>query len=276
MTAVWVNGQATDKISVFERAFTYGDGLFATMASDGAGHLQFLTVHLQRLQDGAARLGFPWQPSDSLQALLARISAQHPRHCVKLQLSRGVGGRGYAPPQTPSMTEVVSVSPLPAHYQHWQQQGIRLQTSSVRLARQPLLAGMKHLNRLEQVLIKSHPLPEGADDWLVFDTRELLIESSMANVFLLCAQPDNTLRVITPAMNYAGVSGVMRQQVIMALLAMGMDVQVGQVTGDVMQRASHLFISNSLLGTVDVVGVDGRDYDVWPQRQQLQEYLTIQ
>ncbi|MDF0535273.1 aminodeoxychorismate lyase [Shewanella sp. A32] len=276
MGSVWVNGKPADTIDVRDRAFTYGDGLFATMAVDGAGAIQFLSCHLQRLTDGAARLGFSWQPSETLLTLLTETAGRFPRHCLKLQLSRGVGGRGYAPPTAPQVTEVVSFSPIPVHYTSWQQQGIKLQTSTVQLAKQPLLAGMKHLNRLEQVLIKSYALDEDCDDWLVCDTDGWLVESSMANLFLLFQDENDQWQALTPAMNNCGVSGVMRQQVIMTLLAMGVHVQVVPVTYDWLARVSHLFISNSLLGTVDVIAADSYHFAVWPGSAQLRENLAIQ
>ncbi|MBO1271382.1 aminodeoxychorismate lyase [Shewanella sp. 4t3-1-2LB] len=276
MATVWVNGEATEKISVYDRAFTYGDGLFATMAVDVAGKIQFLSCHLQRLQQGAARLGFHWHPSELLLSLLAETASRCPSHCLKLQLSRGNGGRGYMPPAEPQVTEVLSVSALPAHYSKWRQQGIKLQTSAVTLAKQPLLAGIKHLNRLEQVLIKSYPLPAGIDDWLVLDTDGKLVETSMANLFLITETAQGGWLALTPAINYAGVSGVMRQQVIMALLAMNIDVQVQAVRRDCLSRVSHLFISNSLCGVVDIIGVDSYRYQPWSLSSQLRQHLAIQ
>ncbi|MCL1073239.1 aminodeoxychorismate lyase [Shewanella dokdonensis] len=276
MATVWVNGQVSEQISVSDRAFTYGDGLFATMAVDAAAQIPFLSYHLQRLQDGAARLGFHWQASAALMSLLAQAASRFPAHCLKLQLSRGTGGRGYTPPVEPQVTEVLSVSTLPAHYSKWRQQGITLQTSVVTLAKQPLLAGIKHLNRLEQVLIKRYPLPAGIDDWLVLDTDGKLVETSMANLFLITKTAQGGWLALTPAINYAGVSGVMRQQVIMALLAMGIDVQLQAVSRDCLSRVSHLFISNSLLGIVDVTAVDHYRYQPWPLSSQLRQNLAIQ
>ena len=274
MSLVWVNGVNGANISALDRAVAYGDGLFATMRSASDGIL-YLESHFDRLTQGAQRLnlcseGKPWAATPALVNLLASIAAQYPHHCIKLVLSRGIGGRGYAPPVDATITEIVSVSPLPSHYAQWQQRGIKLQTSRVSLARQPLLAGMKHLNRLEQVLIKSASLVSGFDDWLVQDTDDNVIESSMANLFLV---QGNTC--ITPALTHSGVAGVMREQVITALLANGIDVQVSPVSRVMLANSSHLFLTNSLFGLVDVVGVDEQPWQPWSYSAKFRQLLSV-
>ncbi|WP_412521882.1 aminodeoxychorismate lyase [Shewanella algae] len=276
MTGVWVQGKEQDSVCVRDRGFTYGDGLFATMAVDARGQIAFLTEHLARLTQGALRLGFVWQASDALHLSLKRIAAANPHSCLKLQLTRGEGGRGYTPPAGALVTEVISLAPLPAHYPDWQQKGIALKISAIRLGKQPRLAGIKHLNRLEQVLIKAQPLPEGFDDWLVLDCDDLLLESSMANLFLLLPNEQGKLTAYSPAMNYSGVSGVMRQQLIVALLYQGIDVQLCPINTEMLQRARHLFISNSLLGLVDVIAVDQQSFELWPGSTPLRKALAIQ
>ncbi|MGL5359338.1 MAG: aminodeoxychorismate lyase, partial [Shewanella sp.] len=209
---LWVNGQRQATITGADRGLAYGDGLFATMRSGIDGILCFAT-HQARINAGAARLGFDWHMGEDLCRQLTELAKQYPHHCIKLLLTRGVGGRGYAPPSHCAVTEVVSVHPIPTHYAQWQQRGISLQTSPVRLGHQPLLAGIKHLNRLEQVLIRSQPLAANFDDWLVLDCNGKVIESSMANLFLM-----QDRRVVTPCLAQCGVSGVMREQVIQQLL----------------------------------------------------------
>ncbi len=273
MADVWINGDKESMLDPRDRAFTYGDGVFATMAVDSRGQLRFAESYWQRLQDGCARLGFHWQPSASLLAQIHDLAAKHPLHCLKLQLSRGVGGRGYAAPATPQITEVISLSPLPAHYRQWQADGISLATSSVKLARQPLLAGFKHCNRLEQVLIKQHALPAGYDDWLVLDTEQQVIESSMANMVLLVEQQQQ-LHALVPSHAYAGVAGVMRQQLLQALLADGIHLHIREFGISELRQAKHLLLCNSLLGVVDVCRVDNLSFARWQGTARLQQLLV--
>lgn len=271
---IWVNCSAQASIDPMDRALAYGDGLFATMRTDAHG-IMFFEAHLARLQAGAARLGFDWQMSQALRQQLGTIAAQYPQHCIKLLISRGVGGRGYTPPEQVRVTEVVSVHPIPSHYADWQTHGIQLKTSAVRLGHQPLLAGIKHLNRLEQVLIKSAPLPQGFQDWLVLDCEGKVIESSMANLFFIKGN-----RLVTPSLEHCGVSGVMREQVMLALLdklqALGpFDIDCMPISAERLVEFDSAFITNSVLGVVDVLTIDGLHFNRSPISADLRQTLSL-
>lgn len=252
-----------------DRGLAYGDGLFATMRTSIAGILCF-EVHQARLTAGAARLGFDWQMSPSLRQQLITLAEQYPQHCIKLLITRGVGGRGYEPPEQVLATEVVSVHPIPPHYATWQQQGIRLKTSPVRLGHQPLLAGIKHLNRLEQVLIRTQPLPKGFEDWLVLDCMGKVIESSMANIFFVKGN-----QVITPSLELCGVAGVMREQVMLALLQQQMNIDCLSVDTEQLMEFDSAFITNSVLGVVDVMAIDALKFSRTPITVHLRQTLSL-
>ncbi|WP_445945675.1 aminodeoxychorismate lyase [Shewanella sp.] len=268
MLPLWTNQPTAAGIHPLDRGLAYGDGVFATMRSNG--QILFLTQHLARIEQSCARLGFSWQASGELKDKLTELAEAHPMHCIKLIVSRGVGGRGYQSPQAVTATEIVSVSELPSHYGAWQQQGITLALSEVRLGQQPRLAGIKHLNRLEQVLIKSQALPNGMEDWLVLDSEAWVIESSMANLF---GVKDGI--IYTPALHQAGVSGVTREIIIQTLLTQGYTVVVCGVKQDFLRDCEHVFLSNSLFGVVDVKGIDNQAYTPWPQSTQLRHSLGL-
>ncbi|WP_076409510.1 aminodeoxychorismate lyase [Shewanella sp. UCD-KL12] len=250
MTQVWINGEIDNQLDPFDRGLSYGDGLFATMrVADGCP--LFLSQHLKRLSQGAKRLGFHWEPQPSLIEQIMQVAKPHAQACLKLLITRGAGGRGYAPPSAVTVTEVLSVHAIPLHYSSWQQQGIALKTSPVLLSSQPRLAGVKHLNRLEQVLIKSQHLDGDYDDWLVLDANSRVIESSMANIF--CVKGN---QVVTPAISHSGVSGVMREQVIYELIELGLDINVGDLAYKQLATFDQIFITNSLLGVVDINRID--------------------
>lgn len=267
MTEIWVADAPNGMLSPSDRALAYGDGLFATMLSSG-GTIQFLDIHLRRLHDGAARLGFSWTAGEALRSHLVQLAIQHPAHCIKLLLSRGCGGRGYQPPTRPQPVLLISIHPLPSHYQQWQLQGIKLARTQVQLGHQPLLAGIKHLNRLEQVLIKT-TIPSGVEDVWVQDCDGQVIESSIGNLFFISGE-----QVLTPALSYCGVAGVMRQQIMEQLLDMGLNVTATAVSPQLMFSANHILMSNSLLGAVAVTGVDNMDYQPWPRLPELCHKLS--
>lgn len=277
MTSVWVNQQPQNTVNAADRGLAYGDGAFATMRSlpltqqSNQCRIHLLDLHLSRLEQACARLGIVWSPSVQLIDHLLNLATNNPNSCIKLLLSRGVGGRGYQAPTTQTqlqVTEVTSVHAMPAHYLSWQQQGIKLATSNITLGLQPLLAGMKHLNRLEQVLIKSQPIADGFDDWLVYNTQGHLVEASMANIFLVKDQ-----QIYTPAINQAGVSGVMREAVIDTLLSMGFAINVTRLTSDDVDHADALMMSNSLLGLIDIIQVDSHVFKPWQHTKQVADIL---
>ncbi|AZG73051.1 aminodeoxychorismate lyase [Shewanella livingstonensis] len=273
MTPVWVNHIENGLINPFDRGVAYGDGVFATMrtaSTDMTAGVLFLDGHLCRLQQSCERLGIEWCPSDLLIQQLNQLAKQYPQHCIKLLLTRGVGGRGYQAPINTNVTEVVSVHAIPDHYHDWQQSGIALASSPISLGRQPLLAGMKHLNRLEQVLIKSQPLPLTHQDWLVFDCDGNVIESSIANIFVI-----NNNQVFTPAITHAGVSGVMREIMIDTLLCHGIAVMATQLTLSDIKAAEHIFITNSLFGIIDVTAIDDFQFSRWTQTSRFRHVLSV-
>lgn len=255
MSKIWINGKQEHSLSPLDRGLAYGDGLFATMRIVD-GEIAFQAAHLGRLTQGAKRLGMIWHASASLIAQLKSLAAQEACGCIKLLLTRGCGGRGYAAPESSSVTEVVSIHPLPAHYRQWQQAGIAITRSPIKLSKQPRLAGIKHLNRLEQVLVKSETITDGFDDWLVLDDEERVIESSMANLFFV-----DDSKVITPSMSGSGVAGVMRELVIYALIEQGFQVEVRPVNIAHLSHFQHAFMTNSLIGIIDINRIDNIDYN---------------
>ncbi|MGS0689078.1 aminodeoxychorismate lyase [Shewanella sp. 0m-8] len=307
MPKVWVNGQPGINVDPLDRGLAYGDGLFATMRVD-QGEILFFTAHMERLTQGAYRLGFHWAVSPALQQQLHTLAQANPHSCIKLLLTRGIGGRGYSAPvnrpnlaadiitaelsnqsanacsvSTPqnsahntdrseplNVTEIVSVSDFPAHYKKWQQQGVGLALSPVSLGKQPKLAGIKHCNRLEQVLIKSIELPEGIHDWLVIDFEDNIIESSMANIFFVVDE-----KLVTPRMSYAGVAGMMREQVMHQLLQMGHKIEVTDIQYSRLNQVKHAFITNSLFGLVDIVRIDDFTFTPATWTPSLREQLSL-
>ncbi|QYJ77239.1 aminodeoxychorismate lyase [Shewanella sp. FJAT-52076] len=260
-------------ISPMDRGLAYGDGLFATMALTPKGEVAFLDTHLSRLQQGACRLGFVLDIKDieSRLVLAAKAQAKHqnPRG-LKLLISRGPGGRGYQAPDEASPQAVLCAFDVPAHYRDWQRKGICLFSSELNLAKQPKLAGMKHLNRLEQVLIRAQQMPEWAQDFLVSDTDGALIEASMANLFFISGDT-----AYTPYHAFAGVSGVMREQIIQALLERGYRVVADKLGPDMLAKAQAVIMCNSLLGLVDVVRIDTFHYQVFAESQSIRDALEL-
>ena len=222
-----------------DRSFNYGDGIFTTMQVK-AGEIQLWPLHLARLQLAAKRLMFgdiDWLAVQ--QQALAAITA--PSQVVKIVISRGIGGRGYSPADVTGPVVYVSVSAMP-DYQQWRRSGVTLGLAPLKLAVQPLLAGMKHTNRLEQVLIKQQLASTTFDDVLVVDQQNFVTEVSAANIFFY-----RNGHWYTPELSRAGVDGVMRQYIMQHI-----DVQQVNWELTAMAEVESMFICNALMEIVPV------------------------
>ena len=164
-----INGAESETLAVNDRGVQFGDGCFTT-ARILRGQVQLLSAHLVRLQTTCEKLFIPYDDWALLAQEMARLAQPHQDGVLKVIITRGAGGRGYSAAGCVNPTRILSVSPRPAHYLRWREEGISLSLSPVRLGRNPSLAGLKHLNRLEQVLIRSHLEQTDADEALVLDS----------------------------------------------------------------------------------------------------------
>lgn len=246
MTRIVINGQSKDSLSAADRAVQYGDGIFTTIKVED-GIPQHWPLHYQRLVKGLLILGIGFDSWQEVQTAVDKMAREATSAVLKLLISRGQGGRGYQAPKSQQPLWILSAHPMPEHYQKWQQQGIELGLSEVQLARQPQLAGIKHLNRLEQVLVKLHTPEPGPEDMLVCDTQGVMVECSAANLFW----QSNGLWY-TPDLYYAGVAGVMRERILEHFEGRGSPVIQVQAPPTVLAQVQAAFICNSLMGIVPV------------------------
>jgi 4-amino-4-deoxychorismate lyase len=248
----YVDGTKCAVLPSDDRGLQYGDGLFETLALSGQTP-QHWALHLARLQDGARRLGIACPASDLWRQDLAAASAGlSGRHVAKLILTRGSGGRGYTPPTDARPRRIVQISPWPTWPGVTPEHGVRVIECSVPLGRNRVLAGIKHLNRLEQVLASAEIAAAGADEGLMFDDRAQLVEGTRSNVFLVI---DGAL--CTPRLDEAGVHGVMRTLVMKAADSLSVAVSEQAVSRATLAQASELFLCNSLIGLWPVREIDG-------------------
>ncbi|MFU8785138.1 aminodeoxychorismate lyase [Aliidiomarina sp.] len=243
---VLINGKANGCIAATDRAFQFGDGCFTTIAVV-KGQLQLWPLHWQRLRETCKRLAIvlpnEWQALLQQEAEYLVREARADAAVIKIIISRGSGGRGYAVGNGLSAIRVVTLSEVPAHYQQWRDDGIELAWANLALAQQPALAGLKTLNRLEQVLLKQELLQRDADDLLVCDSRGLVCETIIANIFWRRAG-----EWFTPQLSHAGIAGVVRQQI----LQHNEHVHIVDATPQQFLKAEQVFVCNALLGLVPV------------------------
>ncbi|MCO7514872.1 aminodeoxychorismate lyase [Pseudomonas guariconensis] len=243
----WIDGQEATAVNLQNRGLAYGDGLFETIAVRG-GRPSLLTQHLDRLALGCQRL--------AIELDLALVRDEVVRYAsllgdgvAKLILTRGDSLRGYAPAVGAMPRRILQGSPLPAYPREHAEHGVRLFACQTRLAEQPLLAGLKHLNRLEQVLARGEWQDGEHAEGLMRDMRGRLIEGVYSNLFLV---HDGVL--LTADLSRCGVAGVMRAALLEQATALGIPVQVRDLELAELARADEVFLCNSV-------------YGVWPVRE---------
>lgn len=246
---IWVNGKPGNEMAVQDRGLAYGDGLFETLRISARGPV-LLEYHLDRLQDSAQRLRIPFDRTAMTKELNAFPGCHHPG-VVKLIYTRGVGGRGYSPANLDHPTRILSSHSEPAWPAWHYEQGVHLHTCKTRLGRNPLLAGMKHLNRLEQVLARGEWLSTNVyQEGLVCDTEGNMVEGVMSNLFFVV---DDVMQ--TPLLANCGVAGVLRRWLLENFQQWQMAVQEVEKPPCHLQRASEVFICNSVYGVWPVASL---------------------
>lgn len=246
-----VNGQITETLPVTDRALHYGDGLFETVLVRRGVPLLW-QQHLSRLQQSCLRLGIPLD-NEALARALSTLLAGRPDGILKIIISRGSGGRGYTPPTNPQTTCILQLHPLPIGNELKAEQGVRLLRCQHPISINPALAGLKHLNRLDQVLasreLQKHD--QGHDEGLMCDPDGHVIEGIRSNLFVLTGQG-----IVTPDLSRAGVAGIMRALLIDLFTSHGIHVVVRQVGQADISQARELFVCNSVFGIWPVVALD--------------------
>jgi 4-amino-4-deoxychorismate lyase len=254
-----VDGRASAVVDVADRGLAYGDGLFETILFvDGTAVLW--PRHLARLRAGCARLRLVPPDEAALAADCAAVVADLPRAVVRITVTRGTGPRGYAPPVPAGATRIVAAAAEPVVPRDWYREGIRVRFCETRLALQPQLAGLKHLNRLEQVLARAEWDDSAIAEGIVFDTEGRVIGATAANVFIV-----RDGLVATPRLHRCGVAGVMRAELIERLGGVDeRDVEAGDLLD-----ADEVFVSNAVRGVLWVAELGGRQWRPGPVASRL-------
>ncbi|MCG3722896.1 aminodeoxychorismate lyase [Vibrio cincinnatiensis] len=261
----WHNGQVVDSVSIADRSFQYGDGCFTTILTK-YGHIQHWHYHRERMEACLEHLGIippDWKP---IYDALKDIIAQDDKAGVKLHVSRGCGGRGYSPTQHLQANVTLHPFEYPEHYRQWRISGLSLGVCTQKLGINPLLAGHKHNNRLEQILLKGEMDRVGYPDGVCLDLHDCVVETTMANLFWV---KGNTL--YTPNLQNAGVEGVARRIILQSASTLGLTVNVGNFPLELLYQADEVFISNALLEVAPIINIASQSYTIGTYARFFQE-----
>lgn len=261
---IFIGERRVEAVAADDRGIAYGDGLFETMRAF-RGQAPWWDAHWARLEHGAQRLRLPLPGRDVVRqqadAMLAGVDAG----VLKLIVTRGSGGRGYAPTDAAEPTWILSMHPLPSILQ----EGLTLRWCSTRLSLQPALAGLKHCNRLEQVLARAEwndaaASGRDADEGLMLDTADQVVCATAANLFALIDG-----RWITPPIDRCGVAGVCRAWVLADLQA-----DESRLSRQQVESADAIFLCNAVRGILPVARLGERAWAPHPQISALRGRLA--
>lgn len=237
---IMINGEIQGQLSATDRGLHYGDGLFETIAVIN-GRLSLWQPHLDRLQRGCEVLGLPFPDPQLLHAEALCVCGSEQQAVIKLMLTRGSGGRGYRPPDETTTQRLLFRYPWPDTPDL--SSGIRLRLCETPLGCNPALAGIKHLNRLEQVLARAEWDAPEIHEGLMCDLDGRIKEGTMSNLFWV-----KNGQLFTPDLTACGVAGVMRAQVMDLARELGIKVATAEITAEELVEVDEIFITNSVIG----------------------------
>jgi len=250
-----INGREGYQIDAGDRGLSYGDGLFETLAVS-AGSPCLWEDHMQRLEAGCLRLGIPVPEWEILRKDVLREIGSAQQGVIKIIVTRGSGERGYRLPDKVVPTRIVRYTPWPEHPRNAREEGVAVRVCSSRLGLNPALAGLKTLNRLEQVMARSEWSSPKIAEGLMRDSEGRVIEGTMSNLFLL-----RRGGVVTPDLSRCGIAGVMRRVIMTTAEEIGIRVSTEEITLEALMHSDGLFLSNSLIGIWPVREVSGKQFD---------------
>jgi 4-amino-4-deoxychorismate lyase len=259
-----VNGEISTYVTTTSRGLNYADGLFETLSVHN-GRPRRWQAHMDRLGAGCERLGLAMPPQSILLREVQTVSAGLSDAVVKIVLTREASGRGYMPSEDKNCTRIVSAHTFPDGIAERVRNGIKARVCELRLGIQPVLGGLKHLNRLEQVMASTELRDTDALEGILLDHEGHVVSAISANIFLVFED-----RLMTPRLDLCGVRGVIRGQI---LTDFGARCEQRRIMLDMLLEADEVFVCNSVRGIVPLIAIDDHEYPVGPVTRELQGWL---
>ncbi len=246
----------------------YGDGLFETMAVR-QGKILLETYHLERLRKGCKRLGIAAPEALTLKKELAQAVRDQSQAILNLVLTRGSVGFDGRPALEARTTRIVSLEPWPEYPTQWMETGIHVRICDARANRNPRLAGLKHLSRLDHVLARLEWTDaDNTQEGLMLDEEGSVIGGTMTNVFAWLSHGV----LATPAVQVAGVAGVMRRYLLERAEKADIQLRVATISLAELMRAEEIFLCNSVIGVWPVAAVGAWKFKIGPMTRQAQQW----
>jgi 4-amino-4-deoxychorismate lyase len=264
---ILVNGVATDMVPAADRGLSYGDGVFRTVAVRER-LAQHWSRHYAKLTRDCQSIGLRCPDAALLAQEVSRVCSEEANCALKVVITRGVGERGYRYGSDAVPTRILLTAPLPKYPQTYTQFGVKVRLCRLKLAPQPATAGVKHLNRLENVLARAEWSDSGTAEGILCDIDENVIGGTMTNIFLV-----KNAALATPSLHRCGVGGVTRDRLIEAAARHGVACAVTTLAWNDVVSADEVFLVNSLTGVWPVRDIEGLTCSIGPVTRAAQDWL---
>lgn len=245
-----INGERAEQIAVTDRGLHYGDGLFETIAIHHNTPILW-NEHITRLQQGCQKLAIPIPDSIQLREEAEILCQGVEAAVLKIIITRGSGGRGYYTPGSLKPTRILGLYSWPSYPNSYSQEGVNVICCRTGLGHNSQLAGIKHLNRLEQILARQEWNSEDIAEGIMLDHNGDLIEGTMSNLFIV-----RNKSLYTPSLHNCGVAGIIRQIILDGAEQLKIPYEIGRITLDDLFLADEVFLTNSLIGLWPVKKID--------------------
>lgn len=270
--SVWLDGVPGSALPLPDRGLDFGDGLFETLLLEN-GRALFRQAHLERLRVGLAALALP-DCSSTAEQHLERVCADivsrgWPWAALRITVTRGAGERGYAAPAQVTPRIIITASPM-QHDCRQMPQPAALVFADLRLSSEPFLAGVKHLNRLEQVIAATQARQAQADESVLLDHSGRVVSVAAGNLFFVVGK-----ELVTPPLAACPIHGTRRRLVIEQLApALGLDIREARVESEFFSSCDEVFFTNSLQGLRPVKTLGAASWETYPVCEALfEQYL---
>jgi 4-amino-4-deoxychorismate lyase len=265
---ILVNGVAAESVAATDRGLAYGDGVFRTLLLKN-GRPRSWQRHYRKLARDCAALSLECPAEAVVAEEVAQLARRMPDAVAKIIITRGSGARGYAPPLPSSSTRIVMSADLPDYPEAYTRSGVEVQVCNTRLSLQPRLAGIKHLNRLENVLARGEWNHPGIAEGILIDVEGNVIGGTMTNLFIV-----ESGALVTPALTRCGVAGVTREIITEVARESGMNCREENITLTRILESQEAMLVNSVIGVWQIAACAGRNWAAGTVTQRVREWLN--
>jgi 4-amino-4-deoxychorismate lyase len=262
-----VDGEISDYVPVTDRGLNFGEGLSETLLIR-SGQPRFWQGHMDRLADGCERLSLPLPPQSVLLREVQTVSAGQGDCLVKIVLTGGASGPTYRRSETVRCRRIVCAYPLPEMGGQPETTGVQARICDLRLAVQPVLSGLGHLNRLERVMARSEWRDETVQEGILLDPEDHVISGISSNIFLVFSD-----RLLTPRLDRCGIRGVMRAAILSAFRPR---CEQRRIMLDMLPDAEEVFVCSTVRNIWPVTRIGHWEYPVGRVTREVQEWLAGQ